>query len=316
MPVNNGAGIGQFFRNLAMGPAMRQSAERKGRLAGLEEMLTEASAYGKREQAKRDYAENQGLDGMEEAVTPLLGAELARAVSQAARAKYDLRQGVEAGGGLQKQLFERNARDRILAGDFEGANAYLAGIDGKPLQITDVQEGVVVNPYANRAGQGQQTTSVGSSMIRENDASAASSYASADASRARAADIRAGGDGDGNRKPLNLDAGIISSMFKAPQLDAQGRPISNPLTGEPSMAPDQAKIGRLLTYMAERSRLQPRMSADEITVDFLSRGEPGIQGKLQDLEDARAAVATGRISREEAQRRLRAAGMPRLAEQL
>lgn len=316
MPVQNGSGIGRFFRNLAMGPAMRAGAERKGRLAGYEEMLAEAQVYDHREKAKRGHAENQGLSDLEATLTPLLGVEMAKAAQAAARGKYNLGEATGASADIQHQLFERQARDRILAGDYEGANAYLAGIEGKPLQITDVQEGVVVNPFADRAGQGQQTTSVGSSMIRENDASAAASYASAEASRARAADIRNGGSGEGGGKPLNLDAGLISSMFKTPQMDARGRPITNPLTGEVSTAPDQKQIGQLMSYIAERRRTAPRMSADEITMEYLSRGRRQAATNEADFNDALTAVNSGRISLQEAQRRLRAAGMPNLAAEL
>lgn len=316
MPVQSGAGIGRLIGNLLGGPAMRQQAERRGRMAAHEEMLTEAKAYGEREQAKRSYGENQGLSQLETALAPLLGPELAKAAQAAAYGKYDLHQATQAGGDLQTQLLQRNARDALLRGDFEGGNASLAAIDGKPLAITNEENGVLINPYDSVSDQVMRMTQVGSSMVNENNANATNSLASAGEHNARTADIRNGGSGNGGGKPLNLDANLISSMFKVPQVDANGRPVTNPMTGEVEMAPDQAGIGALMSYIVQRRQGAPKLSADEITAEYLAKGRTRQADNLRDLEEARAAIATGKITREEAQRRLRAAGLNAAAERL
>lgn len=109
--------------------------------------------------------------------------------------------GAFAGSGLNPQQFAQSRLagqefgnregivERALLGDIGGAGAYSLGLATGPLKMTDITDGTAFNPYM-QADQAMYTTDVGKSAIRQRDASAASSYASADNSRASAARTR------------------------------------------------------------------------------------------------------------------------------
>lgn len=285
MPVQGGEGIGQFFRALAMGPAMRQQAERNGRLSAYEEMLAEAKAQGERQRAIRDYGENQGLSRLGESLAPLLGPELARAVQDSAYGKYDLRQATGAGGDLQKQLMARDARDALAAGDFERANASLAAIDGKPLAITDEQGGVLLNPYDSVKNQQLRVTPVGQAEIglrraqaSQARAGAAENMAQAGLANARTANVRSGGENvsGGGRgaggKPFNIEGGVLG-LLDVPIKDASGKPVIDPKTGQKMRGQDPAEIARFFRFAQERANRGGGTNLDGALMDYLQGRE-------------------------------------------
>ncbi|KAK6696905.1 hypothetical protein SNK04_013957 [Fusarium graminearum] len=90
---------------------------------------------------------------------------------------------------LQKTIMTQAGHDAATLGDYDKANQHLFAIGGaKQLSRIDEQN-LMQNQYVTGGG-GISTTDQGRSNIRRNDASAASSYASADNSRASAARTR------------------------------------------------------------------------------------------------------------------------------
>lgn len=306
MAVQNGAGIGQFLRALTMGPAMRQQAARRGRLEAHEEMLTEAQAYEGREKAKRALGENQGLAQIEQALVPLVGADMARAASAGAYGKYDIRQATGAASDAQKQLLERQARDALLSGDFQAANASLAAISGQPLKTSSIVGDTVLNEYGP-TDQALRTTALGQAKIGAQNASAAASYASAENSRASAAKNRAETAGPGKPVPFQID-GTTLSLFQKPATDATGKPISNPMTGKVEMVPDTERIGAAMSYMAGRHRADPTQSTDRYLADFLGGGEQRAQELQAEIIKARELIRAQPALKAEILNRFRQAG--------
>lgn len=92
-------------------------------------------------------------------------------------------------GGLQKTIMTQAGHDAATLGDYDKANQHLFAIGGaKQLSRIDEQN-LMQNQYVTGGG-GVSTTDQGRSNIRRNDASAASSHASANNSNASAARTR------------------------------------------------------------------------------------------------------------------------------
>lgn len=283
MPVQGGEGIGQFFRQLAMGPAMRQQAERKGRMSAYEEMLAEARAQGERQRATRDYGENQGLARLGDSLSPLLGEELARAVQDSAYGKYNISQATDAAGDLQKQLFAREARDALARGDFEGANASLASIDGKPLAITYEQNGVLLNPYDSVRDQAMRVTPVGQAEVglrgaqaSQARAAATENMAQAGLANARSANVRSGGEnvsgGGRGGRGFNIEAGLLK-LLDTPLRDANGNPVVDQETGVPKTGTDPQEVARFFKFAQERQSRGGGSNLDGALMDYLQGRE-------------------------------------------
>ncbi|MDV3515172.1 hypothetical protein [Stenotrophomonas sp. C1657] len=114
---------------------------------------------------------------------------------------------------LQKTIMTQAGHDAATLGDYDKANQHLFAIGGaKQLSRIDEQN-LMQNQYVTGGG-GISTTDQGRSNIRRNDASAASSYASADNSRASAARTR---------QAMSLD--------RADVLGGGGRPASKAPSG-------------------------------------------------------------------------------------
>ncbi|TFZ45685.1 hypothetical protein E5C33_09430 [Stenotrophomonas maltophilia] len=132
-----------------------------------------------REQAESAYAA-AGL-------TP----EQARAVATAQRAGFNPAQASGYSGDMQLQ----DIRDRALnATDWNDRNALLAVLEGKPVQLAGISGQNLINNRYVEGGGGISTTDQGRASIaayaaraRASDASAASSYATADSTRQRLA---------------------------------------------------------------------------------------------------------------------------------
>jgi len=92
-------------------------------------------------------------------------------------------------GDTQAQGFRDKIVESGLAGNMADAGAYSMGLAKGPLELTKILDGTAFNPYAESSQQ-VYTTPVGQSTIGQRNASAASSYASADNSRASAAKTR------------------------------------------------------------------------------------------------------------------------------
>jgi len=100
------------------------------------------------------------------------------------RAGVDPRQASGHSGDMQIQDFRQGALNQGLAGNLPGANAYLAAIAGKPLELTDIRGQNIVNPYDRDGWRG--TTEIGQSQIGFNAARALAEKAQASAANALA----------------------------------------------------------------------------------------------------------------------------------
>lgn len=314
-----GYGLGAFFSALANRGRNGQLAAQRGRMDALRGVLTEAQAYGEREQAKRAYTENAGLTDLEPALTAQYGPQLGHMLAVAARAKINPHELSQAALDDQGMGMRTAARDALAKGDYRLGNANLAAADGKPLQLSNESGGTVYNPY-DLPGAPMATTAVGSSMIHAHNAAATASIASAADNYASAGEHRAKtqetlGTIPGKPVPLGLDGSQLK-VLEAPVLDANGRPQVNPITGEPQMAVDPKRVGEFMTYLHALRMRNPRVTADEAVVSYAGGDERGIHDAVAELNKARAAVAAKRITREAAQARFRAAGYPQLADEL
>src|SRR5690606_21481657 len=95
-------------------------------------------------------------------------------------------------GDVQQQGFRGDAASRALAGDWGGANAALMGVANGPQQLGKVEGQNLLSNVFLEGGGGVTTTEQGRAGIaadaaraRASEASAASSYATADATRQR-----------------------------------------------------------------------------------------------------------------------------------
>lgn len=92
-------------------------------------------------------------------------------------------------GQSQDFAMRQAVYDRATLGDLAGAGAASLGLTTKPLEMTKIAGDVAYNPYA-QSDQTVNVTPLGEAAIGQRRASAASSYASADNSRASAAKTR------------------------------------------------------------------------------------------------------------------------------
>lgn len=92
-------------------------------------------------------------------------------------------------GQSQDFAMRQAVYDRATLGDLAGAGAASLGLTTKPLEMTKIAGDVAYNPYA-QPDQTVNVTPLGEAAIGQRRASAASSYASADNSRASAAKTR------------------------------------------------------------------------------------------------------------------------------
>ncbi|WP_125359713.1 hypothetical protein [Stenotrophomonas sp. 278] len=81
-------------------------------------------------------------------------------------------------GDTQSFAFRQAARERAVLGDQVGANAELFGLANGPVDTTKISDGVAYNPLG-ASSQDLNVTPLGEATIRQRDASAASSYATA-----------------------------------------------------------------------------------------------------------------------------------------
>lgn len=95
-------------------------------------------------------------------------------------------------GDMQEQGFRGDAASRALAGDWGGANAALMGVANGPQQLAKIEgQNLLGNVFLEGGGgistteQGRSSMAADAARARASDASAANSYASANATRER-----------------------------------------------------------------------------------------------------------------------------------
>ena len=182
MASNGWASLGEAF---AGGGAGQERAYQAGQTRAAQLATLLAGAQIKRDEAmQREQAESAYAAA---GLTP----EQARAVATAQRAGFNPAQASGYSGDMQLQ----DIRDRALnATDWNDRNALLAVLEGKPVQLAGISGQNLINNRYVEGGGGISTTDQGRASIaadaaraRASDASAASSYATADATRQRLA---------------------------------------------------------------------------------------------------------------------------------
>jgi len=88
------------------------------------------------------------------------------------------------GGDMQIQDLRQGALNQALGGNLPGANAHLAAINGKPLNLTAIDGQNIINPWVPDGYQGP--TDIGQAQIRYNAAQASAAKAQASAANALA----------------------------------------------------------------------------------------------------------------------------------
>lgn len=205
---------GQALGSALFGSTQDTYTNQLGRQYQVEQALQEArqarskAVLGEQNVAKRQVIDNPDLLGQ------VLGGD-ANARNQYMTAVMLANENVNPDvlSSLQKTIMTQAGHDAATLGDYDKANQHLFAIGGaKQLSRIDEQN-LMQNQYVTGGG-GISTTDQGRSNIRRNDASAASSYASADNSRASAARTR---------QAMSLD--------RADVLGGGGRPASKAPSG-------------------------------------------------------------------------------------
>src|SRR5690348_4660800 len=185
---NGTEGVARFFAGLGAGPALRQRAAAQGRLDAMREALTDAQIRNTGADAELKQTKVDALDPAALAQA-FAGMGLDDGQSQGAAGLARAGNNADQIGGLMKALqiigAQRAARDAAVRGDKNAANASLFGATDKPVDLSKVVDGVSFDPTATPDQNAFDPTAVGQSMIRQHDASAASSAASAAATRAK-----------------------------------------------------------------------------------------------------------------------------------
>ncbi len=132
-------------------------------------------------------------------------------------------------GDMQAQDIRGQSLAAAQAGNATLMNDLLSVYEGKPRIQTSIADGTAFNPYG-QASQQTYTTDVGQSTIRQRDASAAASYASAENSRASA-------------RRTQQAMGIDLQELALKQAGGGGRPLSAPTINR--LAEDAEKLTNL-----------------------------------------------------------------------
>jgi len=163
--------------------------------AQMEAILAQARQRRDQERARAELGDTLRALGHDPALAGVLNAG------------HNPRQISDYGEGMQIQRFRQGALNEALNGNLPRSNAYLAGIDGKPLPLTRIEGNSIVNPYALDGYQGP--TAIGQSQIGRNDAqaSAATALAGQRHAQTRIAGAEHAAKLDGRWNPAGRSAG-------------------------------------------------------------------------------------------------------------
>lgn len=159
---------------LGSGPGRREDAFRS-RMA--ENLSLGARDHALRQSVMKTDALGGGLGS--ELVGLGYSGDQARAVEMIVRAGGNPENFTGALGDILGQGYQQAARDRAVAGDYMGAQGELYGLAKGPLEMTKISDGTAYNPYTSPGLGDMLTTDVGQSTIRQRDAAAGASRASA-----------------------------------------------------------------------------------------------------------------------------------------
>ena len=189
--------------------------------------------------------------------------------------------------------YKRAAVEKAGLGDLAGANAELFGLAKGPLKVNEIDSGYQLNPYEV---DGEATpTATENAKIGELGARADVSRAKAAAGGFAPRASRGGGGGTDKRSASEANA-MIKAFEKQMKRPLSPKEIEAIYDGGDVVFREPTTLGSA----AEKSVVDPARQAEA----------------AQALKDARAAVSTGRITKEEARKRLVAAGFKNTAARL
>lgn len=245
-------GVAKFFSGLGAGPALRQRAAAQGRLDAMREALTGAQIDDTNAESGLRQAK---LDALDPATLATAFGNMQSPDTQAEGAAGLARAGNNADqiGGLMKALqiisAQRGARDAAIRGDQNLANANLFGATDKPVTLSQVTDGVVLNPTLTPDQNNFDPTAVGQAMINERNAAAGNASASAAATRAKlplelrklgAEAAKAGKDAGDKLPPI---ADVTSILPKTAPEDGNGTPQTDP-----------SQVAQVLSWLAQHPK--------------------------------------------------------------
>lgn len=185
MASNGWGSLGEAF---AGGGARQERAYQAGQTRAAQLATLLAGAQIKRDEAMARDQLQASIGGV--VSDPAQASLLATAL----RGGFDPTKITGYTGDVQEQGFRGDAVTRALAGDWAGANANLVGVANGPVELASIQGQNLINNRLLPGGGGVSTTEQGragmladAARARASDASAASSYATADSTRQRLA---------------------------------------------------------------------------------------------------------------------------------
>lgn len=304
--------------------AYSQGAQNAARLEG---MLAEARIKRSEAMARDRFQQDLVRNG----VRP----EEAAVLSTAFAAGYNPEQLSGYQQDRQKIGFGEEGADAARTGNMDLLNNFLSLIEGKPRERTKIDSGIAFDPYGPAATQPLRTTPVADATIAATRALAGQREASAGAAEALG-DLR--GRTDPNLRVASGGKGQAPTLLRGTP-----PPTYTPAPGEVSLEsvlrgeglPPEIiqQIGRAAEagqdFQIKVPPTRPPMRPGAGTqVETMPRPaaparppagnppRPSVtqESALQALADAREAIRRGLVTKEEAKRRLKAAGMPRTAE--
>lgn len=279
-----GQGIGNLFKAYALGPQMRQQAEQ-------ESAKSAAELYYRQMAGNKYGAEAEGLRMTNTARQAPIDSTLPANLQTA----YKL---FQATGDNNMQRFAQAGTELQTQGIRDQALAAVDNLDRMNRLNTLAKEGQTYEPFravGNTGGAINQATGQGivsdavlrklfddknASEVLENKAQANSSNASAgkytaeaDIERQKADRLRTTGalPGTGAEGSEGALSSTILNTLKVPALDAKGRPVRNPITGELETVVDQ-DAQKSFYQWADQNKRKPTATAFS---QWEAQGRPG-----------------------------------------
>lgn len=279
-----GQGIGNLFKAYALGPQMRQQAEQ-------EAAKSAADLYYRQMAGNKYGAEAEGLSMTNSARKAPVDPSLSRYMQDA----YKL---FQATGDTNAQNLAKAGTEVQTQGIRDQALANVGDLDMMNRLNALSKEGTTYKPFAavgNTGGAINQATGQGivsdavlrelfgdknASEIMENKAQANSANASAgkytaeaDIERQKADRLRTTGalPGTGAEGSEGALSSTILNTLRVPALDAKGRPVRNPITGELETVVDQ-DAQKSFYQWADQNKRKPTAAA---FTQWEAQGRPG-----------------------------------------
>jgi len=205
-------------------------------------------------------------------------------------------------GDMQIQDFRQGALNQGLAGNLQNANAYLAAINGKPLELTAIQGQNIVNPYDQDGWRG--TTAIGQSQIGFNaaQASAANALAGQRHAQTRNANAEHAAKLNGNwnpsaRAPGNWSEPSADVLYRAfGGTDDMGNPRLDPqreadFTAWRRAHPEYTNGNEALNMYRVEHHIRPQGRSQGI--HLIDGSQPHIESQVTQGQQIPGAVAQG-----------------------